>query len=81
MELIPLTLRQQKYLSKFNLTKKFKKQISLLINNPNHPSLNVEKLNPENLGLYSLRIDRKYRAVFAFSKGFIKIVTLTNHYR
>lgn len=81
MELIPLSLKQDKYLKRYGLVKKFNKQITLLLNNPEYPSLNVEKLIPESLGLYSFRIDRKYRAIFAFSKGLIKIISITNHYK
>lgn len=81
MELIPLTEKQQKYLKKYNLSKKFQKQISLLLGNPSHPSLNVEKVYSVGPGLYSFRIDQKYRAIFAFCKGVVKIVALTNHYR
>jgi Txe/YoeB family toxin of Txe-Axe toxin-antitoxin module len=81
MELIPLSEKQQKYLKKYNLTKKFQKQISLFIDNPSHPSLNIEKMYSIGPGLYSFRIDQKYRAIFATSKGIIKIVFLTNHYK
>jgi len=81
MELIPLTKQKQNYLKKYNLVKKFEKQINLLYSNPHHPGLNLEKLEPKELGLYSFRIDRKYRAVFAVNNGFIKIIALTNHYK
>jgi plasmid maintenance system killer protein len=81
MELISLTEKQKKYLKKFNLEKKFKKQINILLDNPRHPSLNVEKIPSFGSGLYSFRIDKQYRAIFAFSKGFVKIVVFTNHYR
>lgn len=81
MELIPLSEKQQKYLKKYNLIKKFQKQISLFIDNPSHPSLNVEKVYSVGPGLYSFRIDQKYRAIFATSKGVVKIVALTNHYK
>lgn len=81
MELIPLNEKQQKYLNKYNLIKKFQKQINLFLNDHKHPSLNVEKLHPVELNLYSFRIDQKYRAIFATSKGMIKIIALTNHYK
>lgn len=81
MELIPLSEKQQKYLKKYNIIKKFRKQITLFINNPSHPSLNVEKMYLIGPGLYSFRIDQKYRAIFATSKGMIKIIALTNHYK
>lgn len=81
MEIIPLTKKQENYLKKYSLVKKFNKQIDLLTNNPSYPSLNVEKINPFSLGLYSFRIDQKYRAIFATSQGTIKIIALTNHYK
>lgn len=80
MELIPLTKQKEDYLKKYNLTKKFRKQIGLFLVNPYHPSLNLEKLEPKDSGLYSFRIDRKYRAIFAIGNGLIKIIALTNHY-
>lgn len=81
MEIIPLTSKQNGYLKKYGLVRKFEKQTGLLLQNPNHPGLNVEKLTPKELGLYSFRIDRKYRAVFTVSGDNIKIITLTNHYK
>lgn len=81
MELIPLSEKQQKYIKKYNLVKKFQKQVNLLLGNPSHPSLNVEKVYSVGPGLYSFRIDKKYRAIFATSKGIIKVIALTNHYK
>ena len=81
MEIIPLTNKQEKYLKKYRLTNKFQKQINLLIDNPSHPSLNTEKLVPKNCGLYSFRIDKKFRAIFVTDNQVIKIVALTNHYK
>ncbi|KKR78290.1 MAG: hypothetical protein UU23_C0001G0054 [Candidatus Curtissbacteria bacterium GW2011_GWA1_40_9] len=43
------------YLKKRNLQKKFKKQLSLLQQNPKHPSLNTEILKPKHLRIYSFR--------------------------
>jgi len=81
VELISLTPKQISYLKKYGLTKKFNKQINLLLVNPSHPSLNVEKLEPSNMGLYSFRIDCKYRAIFTTDQKVMKIVLLTNHYK
>ncbi len=67
---------------KHNLEKKLNKQLQLLANNPNHPSLKVELLKPASLGIYSFRLGRKYRALFIFrpDKQAIEILNLTVHY-
>ncbi|MEK7581223.1 MAG: type II toxin-antitoxin system RelE/ParE family toxin [Patescibacteria group bacterium] len=69
------------YLKKRNLLKKFEKQLSLLKNNPKHPSLNTEILEPRQLRIYSFRIDKKYRAIFVIRNGKIEIVDINDHYR
>ena len=81
MEIIPFTKKQEQYIKRFGLKKKIDKQIKLLSIQPRNKSLNIEKLNPASAGLYSFRIDKKYRAIFAVSNGVIKIITLTNHYK
>lgn len=78
------TLRQdlQKYLIKRSLTKKFNKQLELFKNNPKHPSLNTERLEPKSLKIYSFRIDRKYRVIFILiSANEIEIIDLNDHYQ
>lgn len=42
----PLKPSLVKYLKRHNLEKKYTKQLDLFKNNPNHPSLNTEKLEP-----------------------------------
>lgn len=77
-------LRQdlQKYLTKRSLVRKFNKQIELFKNNPRHPSLNIERLEPKRLKIYSFRIDRKYRAIFIFiGSAEIEIVDINDHYQ
>ena len=70
------------YLTKHNLIRKFNKQLSLLEENPNHPSLNTEKLSPKTAGLYSFRIDRKYRAIYhMLLSGEAQIVDINDHYQ
>jgi Txe/YoeB family toxin of Txe-Axe toxin-antitoxin module len=81
MEIIPFTKKQEQYIKRFGLKKKIDKQIKLLLTQPRNKSLNIEKLNPANAGLYSFRIDKKYRAIFVVSNGVIEIITLTNHYK
>ncbi|KKU03431.1 MAG: hypothetical protein UX52_C0018G0017 [Candidatus Amesbacteria bacterium GW2011_GWA1_46_35] len=82
MRINPLDPEFNKYLSKHNLSKKFNKQLNLFLNNPNHPSLNTERLEPKQYKLYSFRIDRKYRVVFLFSEpDLIEVVEINDHYR
>jgi len=82
MQVKTLSTKLEKYLTKHNLTRKFQKQLNLFIENPNHPSLNTEKLEPKDAGLYSFRIDRKYRAIFhILLSGEAQIVDINDHYQ
>lgn len=69
-----------KYLAKHNLKKKFDKQVKLLEENPRHPSLNTERLEPKHLKIYSFRVDRKYRAIFIINSEEVEIVDINDHY-
>jgi len=82
MNVEPLRSDLKKFLEKHNLTKKFDKQIKIFASNPRRPSLHTEILEPRELRLYSFRIDRKYRAIFIFTKlGDVEIVDINLHYR
>ena len=70
----------KKYLQKRNLGKKFQKQLKLIEQNPKHPSLNTEILEPKHLKIYSFRIDKKYRAIFVITNGQIEVVDINDHY-
>lgn len=48
-----------KYLKKHQLEKKFQKAKELFEQDINHPSLNVEILEPKHLKVYSFRLDKK----------------------
>ncbi|MEK7192989.1 MAG: hypothetical protein AAB682_02525 [Patescibacteria group bacterium] len=70
------------YLTARKLISKFEKQLAIFRENPFHPGLNAELLEPKHLRLWSFRIDRKYRAVFIFhSADTVEILTANNHYR
>lgn len=71
-----------KKLKKYGLTRKYAKQIKLLESNIYHPSLNVELLEPKKMGIYSFRIDRKYRGIFIFRKKneVLEVLNVTVHY-
>lgn len=82
MEVLPSNNLVLKKLKKYCLQKKFDKQAKLLESNIYHPSLNVELLEPKKMGLYSFRIDRKYRAIFIFRNmnSVIEVLNVTVHY-
>ena len=72
----------QKYLQKHGLTKKWEKAKMLFENDPSHPSLNTELLEPKHRLIYSFRIDKKYRALFiCLPLDKVEIVAVTKHYR
>ncbi len=71
----------EKYVQKKNLTRKFEKQIRFFVENPSHPSLNLELLEPRSAGYYSFRLDKKYRVVFIFmTPDEIEVVDINSHY-
>jgi len=69
------------FLTKHNLNKKWSKVEKLFVIDIRHPSLHVELLEPHWHGIYSLRIDNKYRALFFISNAEAEIFQITNHYR
>ncbi len=82
MKVKPLRQDLVEYLVARKLISKYKKASALLQSNTRHPSLNVELLEPKWHGIYSFRIDRKYRALFFFAKKeVIEVFSITNHYK
>ena len=81
MRIRPLNGRVRKQLKKYNVAQKFSKQKTLFEFNPAQPSLNTEKLEPKSIGLYSFRVDRKYRAIFRIKEGAAEIIHVTKHYQ
>lgn len=47
---------------KFGLKKLFDKQLKIFIDNPSHPSLDFKPLKGREKGIFSFRINQKYRA-------------------
>ena len=72
-----------KKLKKYSLQKKFEKQLALFSKNQRHPSLHLELLEPKKHGIYSFRIDRKFRALLIFRTEIssIEILNITLHYQ
>ena len=82
MRILPLAPEVERYLAERGLTKKFEKQKRLFEQNPRHPSLNTELLEPRQYKIYSFRIDKRYRAHFWLrSPETIEILTVTDHYK
>ena len=78
----PLRPDLEKYLQKHNIKKQYLKQVTIFEDNPRHPSLNTETLEPKHLKIYSFRIDRKYRAIFIMiSTNEVEIIDINLHYQ
>jgi len=72
----------QAYLQTYGLLMKWQKAKALFENDPAHPSLNTELLEPRHRLIYSFRLDSKYRAIFIRPSGdVIEIIAVTKHYR
>ncbi len=80
---LPISPSIQKIIDRHQLKKKFEKQLTLLLENPSHPSLHVETLEPKWRGFHSFRIDLKYRAIFSYHSDTdaLEIIAVTVHYR
>ncbi len=79
-----LDLREdiEEYIKKRGLSKKWEKAKRLFENDPSHPSLNTELLEPKHSLIYSFRIDKKYRALFiCLPEDKVEIISVTKHYR
>ncbi len=51
------------------IQRKAEKQAKFFQQNPFHPSLHTEKLEPKGKQVWSFRIDQNYRIVFRFISG------------
>ena len=82
MRILPLSKHVEKKVKKYNLQNKFLKQSKLLASNPKHPGLKIELLEPKEYGIYSFRLDRKFRALFIFrdDKNALEVINITVHY-
>lgn len=82
MRILPIYREIKDYLKRRKLERKFEKQKSLFENNPFHPGLETELLEPKKMRIWSFRIDRKYRAIFIFrEKDAVEIIEVNNHYQ
>ncbi|OGN03929.1 MAG: hypothetical protein A2831_02410 [Candidatus Yanofskybacteria bacterium RIFCSPHIGHO2_01_FULL_44_17] len=62
------------------IKRKAEKQEKLFRENPYHPSLRTEKLEPQGRQMWSLRVDRKHRIIFRFiDKNNVLFLTIGPH--
>ena len=80
--IIELRTDIKEYIRKYGLSKKWEKSKKFFEDNPSHPSLNTELLEPKHRLIYSFRIEKKYRALsISLAKDKIEINAVTKHYR
>lgn len=82
VEVLPLNKKVSEKIKHHQLEKKIKKQLALFAQNPYHPSLHTELLEPKEYGIYSFRIDIHFRALFIYrdDKKSIEILNINLHY-
>ncbi|MFH1546514.1 MAG: hypothetical protein ABIE14_04005 [Patescibacteria group bacterium] len=71
----------KKYIQKHNLAKKWEKAKTTFEKDIRYPSLHTELLKPYWRGIYSFRLDKKYRALFFTKNGKAEVFQITNHYK
>jgi Txe/YoeB family toxin of Txe-Axe toxin-antitoxin module len=82
MKILSLHFDVVEYLKKRRLERKFEKQKAFFEQNPFHPGLETELLEPKHMRIWSFRINRKYRALFIFrTSDTIEIIDVNNHYQ
>ncbi len=83
IRVLPVSPRLDRYIRRRGLQQKFVKQSALFSINLRHPGLRVERLEPKEAGIYSFRLDRKYRVLFSFVPDVeaIQILDITDHYQ
>lgn len=69
------------FLKDHQLERKWEKAKELFEKDVRHPSLNFELLEPRWRGIYSFRIDKKYRVLFFISDSKAEVFQITKHYR
>lgn len=72
-------VRSYKKLPK-HIQDKADRKTQLFKNNPKHPSLNLEKLEPHKLNLWSIRVDKVYRIVFEYPSAVTVEFLLIDHH-
>jgi len=81
MEIKPLREDLKDFIKEHNLAKKWEKAKHLFESNIRHPSLEVELLEPRWRGIYSFRLNKKYRALFFITENKTEVFQITKHYQ
>jgi len=82
MTVLPLKPRLEIFLKRRNLLSQYEKQKTLFELNPRHPSLHTERLEPSVFNICSFRINKKFRALFAYQNNeTVEVIDINNHYR
>ena len=63
------------------IQKKAVKKIEIFQENPFHPILRTEKINPSQLNLWTFRIDIAYRVLFRFLDSENALFILADHHK
>jgi len=81
MNIKPLRKDLLTYLEIHGLIKKWKKAKNLFEINVRHPSLHTELLEPHWRGIYSFKLDQKYRALYFIDGNEVEVFQITKHYK
>jgi len=81
MEIKIVTPKVRRYITRHGLQSKWKKCEALFMQNPKHPSLHTELLEPREEMIFSFRLDKKYRVLFMIKNSTAFVFRITNHYR
>ncbi|MFA4831025.1 MAG: hypothetical protein WC862_01850 [Patescibacteria group bacterium] len=81
MRIKPLGRDVEKTIDRYSLRRKWDKAKKLFETNLRHPSLHTELLEPHWRGIYSFRLDNKYRALFFIDEGQAEVFKITKHYK
>lgn len=71
----------EEFIVKYSLKHKWDKAKKIFETNIRHPSLHTELLEPHWRGVYSFRLDKKYRALFFIINGKAEVFKITKHYK
>jgi Txe/YoeB family toxin of Txe-Axe toxin-antitoxin module len=81
MEIKPLRRDLERFLQEHNLADRWEKTKRLFEGNIRHPSLHVELLEPRWRGIYSFRLDKRYRVLFFIAEKRAEVFQITMHYK
>ena len=81
MQIKPLQKDVEETIDRYSLRRRWNKIKQLFEANLRHPSLRTELLEPHWRGIYSFRLDKKYRALFFIAEGQAEVFKITKPYK